>query len=200
MIVERRGGHVVVYLLAALFRGIAGDVVFEGGGVAVKVEGEFCEVEGGVFLKIRAEEGGSCVFEGCCGRYLVAGTDVGVGQFIIGYLPQGIAAVGYFGEVVDGAAVVFEGVVNRTGVEEVRGSFRGLGQVLAAEVFHRLFIEAKHKVGFAENTGQPALALCRDGIHHCGGVLGHVFVFLVHEAALHHVVLAERLEALVGCT
>ena len=112
MIVERRDGHVVVYLLAALFRGIAGDVVFEWGGVAVKVEGEFCEVEGGVFLKIRAEEGGSCVFEGCCGRYLVAGADVGVRQFIIGYLPQGIAAVGYFGEVVDGPAVVFEGVVN----------------------------------------------------------------------------------------
>ena len=154
----------------------------------VEVEGQLSVIEEGILLDplVIAEFGS--LPEGIHRRNLVLGLDIGITHLVGSDLPDRIAALAHLAEVVDRSLEVAQAVLQRAGVESVgriQHRFLGDGHVI---VFLGLAGIALHQIRLGQDAGQAGLALVRDLPIHFVTVTGHIFIVLLHELALQHVV------------
>ena len=194
---EGREGHVAVDLLPPRPGGIALEVVCEAGGVLVEVEGELGVVERGVLGHPGVVVDCGRLAEGLHGGDLVAGSDVGVAQMVIGDLAQRVAAVGHPGVVLDGALPVVGGVQHRAGVEPVLAVHAAaVGDLLV--VFARAVHVAENQIGLGDNPREPVPALRGCVGVNADSLVDHVLVVLAVELAVDYVEIGEIGEPGVG--
>ena len=81
---------------------------------------------------------------------------------VVGYLPEGVAAVGHAGIVLDGAMVVMHGIEDGTGVEVVLAVHLLAGERLV--VLSGLVVVPEYEAGLGDDPRKPLPALRRSGI------------------------------------
>ena len=123
LVVQGGKGHVFVNHLILFLCRIFGDVFVEYGRIVVKVKGQLCSVEQGVFLDDGVEVQSRSSLEAAQGAYFISCLDVAVAHLVFGNLAKAVRALLHHVKVGDGAFVVPCRIHERAGIEPVAAVF-----------------------------------------------------------------------------